>query len=150
MQHTATHCNTLQHIRVLLCEIEYLRSIAMVTRLTLQHTATALQPHCNILQHAVTHYNTLQHTATHCNTLQHTAAHIQTPASDTHCSDCVLNVCCSVLQCVAVCCSVFQRVTVCCSVLQRVAVCCSVTTTDTHFDLPSNSEELEDQICVCT
>ena len=56
----------------------------------------------------------------------------------------VLNLCCSVLQCVAVCCSVLQCVAVrcsalqcvvvccmlqcvaCCSVLQSVAVCCSV------------------------
>ena len=42
-------------------------------------------------------------------------------------------VCCSVLQCVAVslqcvavCCSVLQCVAVCCGELQRVAVCCSV------------------------
>ena len=38
----------------------------------------------------------------------------------------VLQVCCSVLQCVAVCCSVLQCVTVWCSVSQSVAVCCSV------------------------
>jgi len=35
---------------------------------------------------------------------------------------CTLQVCCSVLQCVAVCCSVLQCVAVCCSVLQCVAV----------------------------
>ena len=35
-------------------------------------------------------------------------------------------VCCSVIQCDAVCCSVLQCVAVCCSVLQCVAVCCSV------------------------
>jgi len=34
---------------------------------------------------------------------------------------CVVAVCCSVLQCVAVCCSVLQCVAVCCSVLQCVA-----------------------------
>ena len=43
LQHTATHCNTLQH-----------------TAITLQHTAT----HCNTLQHTATHCNTLQLTAT--------------------------------------------------------------------------------------
>ena len=60
LQHTATHCNTLQ---------------TSATRCnTLQHTAT----HCNTLQHAATHCNTLQHTATHCNTLQHTATHCNT------------------------------------------------------------------------
>ena len=36
-----------------------------------------------------------------------------------------MQVCCSVLQCVAVCCSVLQYVAVCCSVLQCVAECCS-------------------------
>ena len=38
----------------------------------------------------------------------------------------VLQMCCSVLQCIAVCCSVLQFVVVRCSVLQCVAVCCSV------------------------
>ena len=37
-----------------------------------------------------------------------------------------LDMCCSVLQCVAACCSVLQCVAVCCSVLQCVAACCSV------------------------
>jgi len=53
MQHTATHCNTLQH---------------------LQHTATRCRWHRYVwgkrrndaLEHAATHCNTLQHTATHC------------------------------------------------------------------------------------
>ena len=85
LQHTATHCNTLQHTRY-----------GLLWRL--QHTAT----HCNTLQHTATHCNTLQHiwishvtgkfqidlamdcfgvcntlqpTATYCNTLQHTATH---------------------------------------------------------------------------
>jgi len=75
MQHSATHCNTMQ------CTATHCN--------TLQHTAT----HCNTLQHTATHCNiytcaghkgiaiplnycnTLQHTATHCNTLQHTATH---------------------------------------------------------------------------
>jgi len=57
LQHTATHCSTLQR--------------AVTHCNTLQHTAT----HCSTLQRAVTHCNTLQHTATHCNTLQHTAVH---------------------------------------------------------------------------
>ena len=45
LQHTATHCNTLQH-RVYSVWV------------------------CSLVS---THCNTLQHTATHCNTLQHTA-----------------------------------------------------------------------------
>jgi len=49
-QHTATHCNTLQH--------------------TATHAYGGhAQPHCNTLQHTATYCNTLQHTATHCNTL---------------------------------------------------------------------------------
>ena len=39
---------------------------------------------------------------------------------------CVVAVCCSVLQCMAVCCSVLQCVAVYGGVLQCVAVCCSV------------------------
>ena len=37
-----------------------------------------------------------------------------------------VQLCCSVLQCVAVCCSVLRCVAVCCSVLQCVAVCVAV------------------------
>jgi hypothetical protein len=74
LQHTATHCNTLQ-------ERERQQRGAL-----LQHTAT----HCSTLQHTArerasakrcfvaTHCNTLQHTATHCSTLQHTATHCNT------------------------------------------------------------------------
>jgi len=114
-QHTATHCNTLQHTTE--CN-------------TLQHTAThcnTLQPtathcnmlfkqhiqgahcgvpyihsatHCNTLPHTATHcntllnarhYNTLQHTATHCDTLQHTATHCNT-LQHTHPTSQVLHV----------------------------------------------------------
>jgi len=57
LQHTATHCDTLQtHCN------------------TLQQTAT----HCKTLQNTATHCNALQHTATHCYTLQHTALHCNT------------------------------------------------------------------------
>ena len=46
---------------------------------------------------------------------------------------CVIAVCCSVLQCIAVChCSLFQCFAVCCSVLQCVAVCCSVLQRDVY------------------
>ena len=92
MQHTATHCNTLQHT-----------GVAVRTRGTfpddLQHTAT----HCNTLQHTATHCNTLvyqcgheghfqmicntlQHTATHCNTLQHTGVAVRTQGNISRCS----------------------------------------------------------------
>jgi len=48
LQHTAIHCNTMQHTAA-------------------NHHVDTWFVHYNILQHA------LQHTATHCNTLQHTA-----------------------------------------------------------------------------
>jgi len=69
LQHTATHCNTLQHAATTHCN-------------TLQHAAThhnvlpfveTSATQCNTLQYTATHRNTLQHTATRCNTLQHTA-----------------------------------------------------------------------------
>ena len=77
MQHSATHCNTLEHT---------------ITHNTLQHTAT----HCNTLQLTAAHCNTLQHEsyhdgdyyvevlktsthmATHCSPLQPTAKHTAT------------------------------------------------------------------------
>ena len=62
LQHTAIHCNILQHTHAMHCN-------------TLQHTAT----HCNTLQHTATHCNTLRHThATHRNALRHTATHCNT------------------------------------------------------------------------
>ena len=117
LQHTATHCNTLQR--------------------TTKHTAT----HWNTLPHTGTHTymngsygkkesttnavhvshdnTTLQHTATHSNTLHHTAKHCKTQQQSDryaefmcHKEDCVAAVafCCSVLQCVAVCCRELQCV----------------------------------------
>ena len=97
--------------------------------------------------------NKLQHTASHCIALQHTATRCNTEDSGavfTWCTEdrndnpfelgggyfcydnfltaflSILQVCCSVLQCVAVCCSVLQCVAVCCRVMHCVAVCCSV------------------------
>ena len=57
-QHTATRCNTLQHI------------VARETRLSLARVYTHI--YCDTLQ--LTASNTLQRTATHCNALQHTVA----------------------------------------------------------------------------
>jgi len=61
LQHTATHCNTLQRIATGYgkCVPDKGFNCNHVSFDTLQPTAT--------------HYNILQHTATHCNTLQHTA-----------------------------------------------------------------------------
>jgi len=68
LQHTATHCNTLQH-----ADVPYTMGIKQQKQMGDQ----AL-PLFNTLQHTATYYNTLQHTATHCNTLQHTATHCNT------------------------------------------------------------------------
>ena len=73
VQHTATHCNTMQRMR----RIPTTRRILQHSETrcnTLKHTAA----HCNTLQrmrHMLTTRRILQHTATHCNTLQHTATH---------------------------------------------------------------------------
>ena len=79
MQHTATHCNTLQHTGAAVrrtCDMNATHCN------TLQHTTT----HCNTLRYTATHCNTLQHTATHCNTLQLTATHRNAPQrTATHC-----------------------------------------------------------------
>jgi len=75
LQHTATHCNTLQHTTIQKTSA----SASGTTRAakfvvehisdTRPHTAT----HYNILQYTATHCNTLHLTAAHCSTLQHTA-----------------------------------------------------------------------------
>jgi len=62
LQHTATHCNTLQHITSHYKEPR--EPSNMLHDLILQLTAT----HCNTLQHTATHCNTLQQMSTHCNT----------------------------------------------------------------------------------
>ena len=66
LQHTATHCNTLQHTATHL--------ITCVSHVWLQYYAMSLScPHT--LHYITLSCNTLQHTATHCNTLQHTWLH---------------------------------------------------------------------------
>ena len=86
LQHTASHCNTLQHTATLCCTLCILLYDLQHTAThcnTLQHTATHCYTHMQVrktlaLQHTGTHSNTLQHTATHCSTLQHTATHCST------------------------------------------------------------------------
>jgi len=76
LQHTATHCNTLQ-----LKHVFHFRILPPST------VATHIATHCSTLQHTAAHCNTLQHTATHCNTLQHIAVHDNTlQHTTTHCS----------------------------------------------------------------
>jgi len=69
--HTATHCNTLQHIFGTICNKRATRvwMSACIHCTTLSHTATQYKIH-SALQHTALHCNTLQHTATHCNALQ--------------------------------------------------------------------------------
>ena len=89
LQHTATHCNTLQHWQYTRQRRERKRKCDVPPACTLQHTAS----HCNTLQHTATHQamtlmktkmqrshmmhicNTLHHTAPHCNALQLAATH---------------------------------------------------------------------------
>jgi len=59
LQHTAGHCNTLQHTYTSLPMPLFVPVITYKT-----------------LQHAATRRNTLHHAATHCNTLQHAATHL--------------------------------------------------------------------------
>jgi len=106
--YTATHCSTLQDTATN-CNAPTLSNATRSSDIApLQHTATALQLHCNctatalqrtnfircrekrsagvsLLQHPATAMqhtaSTLQHTATHRNTLQHTATHCTCAAS---------------------------------------------------------------------
>jgi len=77
LQHTATHCNTLQHTAGAHlwhkdCACNTLPHIVIHCSM-LHHTAS----HCITLHFTASHCIALHHTATHCNTLQHTAgAHI--------------------------------------------------------------------------
>jgi len=89
MQHTATHCITLQHTT---CNTLQQHDQHTAThRDTLQHPQHPAAQCCNnMIQHTATHFDTLhatrcnniistlQHTATHCNTLQYTATHCDT------------------------------------------------------------------------
>jgi len=73
MQHTATHCNTLQHTEPRICRHQRgLATACIPNPKSIRDTATP----CNTLHHTETHCNALQRTATHCNTLQHTEPRI--------------------------------------------------------------------------
>ena len=68
-QHTATHCNALQHTAT---QIAMQRTATHCNTLQQNYrclTDKTTSAHCNTLQHTATHYDA-QHTATHCNTLQ--------------------------------------------------------------------------------
>jgi len=80
VQHTATHCNTLQfrhcNTHPTYCNTQYecgLKWMLDWIRALLRRTR------------CIATHNTLQHTATHCNTLQHTATQAQLHTS-AHCN----------------------------------------------------------------
>jgi len=69
-QHTAAHCNTLQHVQRTPCQKA---PLAAPARNIFQQTASHCKAHCNT--HFNTHSNTLQHI------LQHTLQHIPCQAA---------------------------------------------------------------------
>ena len=104
LQHTATHCNTLQHTEV---------------------DTSGCRTHCNTLQHTATHCNTLQHTEADtsgcrhtyicmsCADVCHSVVHRHNSAQHTSVRFCLLScaafgICCLVLQTVVLCCLVLQ------------------------------------------
>jgi len=69
LQHTATHCNTLQRTlhtdddNELMASLMFAVADACTTDHLAQHTDTThIATHCNILQYTATHYITLQRT----------------------------------------------------------------------------------------
>jgi len=73
LQHTETHCNTLQHAAT--------RCIAMWLLLLIEWRFTPQElaqqknaTHCKTLQNTAKHCNMMQHTATRCNTLHRDVA----------------------------------------------------------------------------
>ena len=75
LQHTTTHCNTLQHTATHCktlnvtahCPLPTATHCSMCTAMS--HTAT----HCNALQHTASHCTAVHHNETHCSALEHTA-----------------------------------------------------------------------------
>ena len=77
LQHTATHCNTLEIPRY--STLQTYCNILQHT--TVPHYSTLEVPRCNALPRTAMHYRTLQHTqhsATYCKTLHHTATRCNT------------------------------------------------------------------------
>ena len=75
LQHSATHCNTLQQKSPVPCSSLSFESTTGSLLTFNRAPLTWDRTHCNTLQHPATPCNTLQHPATPCNTLQHTATH---------------------------------------------------------------------------
>jgi len=150
LQHTATHCNTLQHIsntdvpaRVEseLLVATHLADVCRGIQLCGAAGTSAFDVCCSVLQCVAVCCSVLKMFAEASNSAaQLVHLHLMCVAVCCSVLQCVKDVCrgiqlcgaagtsafdvrCSVLQCVAVCCSVLQCVAVCCSVLQCVAVC---------------------------
>ena len=98
--HTATHCNTLQHLQ------------------HMKHTAT----HCNTLQHTATQYNTLQLTATHCNAGRNNYVHASKRTVSRLCHNNHSATHCNTLQHT---CNILQHTATHCNTLQHTATHCN-------------------------
>ena len=108
-QHTAKHCNTLQHTATHQNRADSCPGLLQFAHNTLQHTAT----HCNTLQHPAPHCNKRQHTGTE---RTHARRHFNVKGRQDFCRQplarCILShiscgVCCGV--CCSVCCSQLAR-----------------------------------------
>ena len=147
LQHTATHCNTLQHTYTPLQH-------------TLQHTTRDRKPflfylvvnHFSpTLQHTATHYYTRQHTATHCNTLQHTATHCNTlQRTATPCNTRQHTATpCNTLQHPATPCNTLQHTATHCNTLQHTAEDAGILEGSTILKVDNIDVHHLNEVCVC-
>jgi len=75
LQHTATHCNTLQYISTQAINAFGFHTSTLLCVDELCQTITHCNTHCNTLQYTATHCSTPQHTATVCKTHTHRRSH---------------------------------------------------------------------------
>jgi len=168
LQHTATHCNTLQHqIQGRLQQTATLQTPCKQHRCSYPcipmaaHAFSETATLFDTLQQTATHCNPLQPTATHCNTLQHTATFdipmVAHPSSETathcntatHCSalhhtvpHCITlqhtEAHCNTLHHTATHCNTLQRTATHCSALQHTASNCTILQ---HTATPCNTPQ---------
>jgi len=128
LQHTATHCNTLQrttkHTATHWNTLPHTGTHTYMNGSYGKKESTTNAVHVShdntTLQHTATHSNTQQHAAPHCKTLHHTVKH-SNKVTDMQNSCATKKIVLQLLRSVAVCCSVLQCVAVCCRELQCVA-----------------------------